>query len=171
MDQIYLRSLEREDLDRILAWHNDASLYDSLIGSFRYVSRAGVEEWLHKKQAFSHQEINLAICLNPGAKHVGNIYLRDIDWVARHAELHIFIGGVEHRGKGVGTAAVRLLIDYAFASLGLRRLYLFVLADNLPAVRVYEKCGFRVEGRLRRHAFKSGGYRDVLIMGVCQEGE
>ena len=60
-----------------------------------------------------------------------------------------------------------MLINYAFQDLGLLRLYLFVLEDNTPAMRVYEKCGFIVEGKLRRHAFKEGKFKDVLVMGIC----
>jgi diamine N-acetyltransferase len=46
-------------------------------------------------------------------------------------------------------------------------LHLLVLEDNKPAIKVYEKCGFVVEGRLRRHVFKNGKFKDVLFMGLC----
>jgi RimJ/RimL family protein N-acetyltransferase len=61
---------------------------------------------------------------------------------------------------------VRLVVNYAFNQLGLRRIYLEVLADNASAIRLYEKCGFKVEGTLRRHVFKDGKLKDVLIMAV-----
>ena len=62
------------------------------MGVFHYASRASDEEWLRKKQMFSDEEVNLAICLTENSQHIGNIYLRNIDWIARHAELRIFIG-------------------------------------------------------------------------------
>src|SRR6266511_1340668 len=111
---VYLLALEFTDLERTLAWHNDRALYATLASPFRFVSRATEEEWLRQAQAASPQQINLAICLTAPEEHIGNIYLRDIDWVARRAELHIFIGDPRQRGKGYGRAAVRLLIDYAF---------------------------------------------------------
>lgn len=171
MGQVYLRALDLGDLETIYTWHNDPSLYQSLGGVFHYVSHASIEEWLRKKQSFSAQEVNLAICLKPDTRHIGNIYLRDIDWPARHGELHIFIGDSSQRTKGYGEAAIRLLINHAFQDLGLMRLYLFVLAYNKPAVHVYEKCGFIVEGTLRKHAFKDGKFEDVVLMGTCRSEE
>jgi RimJ/RimL family protein N-acetyltransferase len=166
-DPIYLRYLEIEDLERVYKWHNDRHLYELLVRPFQGVSHATVEKWLTTKQAYSSQEVNLAICLTENDCHIGNIYLRDIDWIARHAELSTFIGEATHRSKGYGQIAVRLLIKHAFQDLGLQRLYLVVLQDNQPAIRVYEKCGFVVEGTLRRHVFKNGQFNDVLFMGIC----
>ena len=166
---VYLRALDLSDLDRTQRWHNDRSLYETLAGPFRYASRAVEEEWLRRAQAPSAQQVNLAICLSATSEHIGNIYLREIDWIARHAELHIFIGDPRQRGNGYGRAAVRQLIDYAFGDLGLHRVYLFVLADNHAAQRAYVACGMVHEGVLRDHAYKAGAYRDVLVMGICNE--
>jgi len=169
MGNVYLRALEIEDLECTLRWHNDAELYKTLIGSFHYVSRETEEQWLRKKQVFSSDEINLAICRSADHKHIGNLYLRDIDWISRHAMLHIFIGERQNRSKGYGQEAMHQVIAYAFGELGLHRLYLFVLEENHPASHVYEKCGFIVEGRLRKHVFKAGQFKDVLLMAVNSE--
>jgi diamine N-acetyltransferase len=165
--RVYLRALESEDLDRTHKWHNDPELYQTLVGPFRYVSRASEEEWLNSMQKYSCRQVNLAICLTSGEEHIGNVYLRDIDWISRHGELHTFIADSAHQSKGYGQAAIRLLITYAFEQLGLLRLYLFVLDENKRAIRAYEKCGFVAEGKLRRHAFKGGKYSDVVVMGIC----
>jgi len=167
MASVHLRALDINDLECTLRWHNDIDLYKTLIGSFHYVSRETEEEWLRKKLAYSPYEVNLAICLESNAEHIGNIYLRNIDWVSRHGELHILIGSPEHRSKGFGQEAVRLLTHYAFNEIGLLRLHLLVLADHQAAIHVYEKCGFVIEGRLRKHVFKGGGFKDALFMGLC----
>lgn len=167
MEKIYLRPLHSNDLTRICAWHNDPSLYEMLLGNYRPVSSLTVDEWLQKKLAYNNNEINLAICITAEGTHIGNIYLRDIDWIARRAEMHIFIGDTEHRSKGFGEAAWRLLMKYAIEDLGLRRLYLFVLADNEQAINIYRKCGFVEEGMLRQHAYKKGKWKDVFVMAYC----
>lgn len=169
MESVYLRALELDDLERTHRWHNDLALYESLAGTYRYVSRAAEEEWLRKKQNYSTQEVNLAICLTDDSQHIGNVYLQNIDWVARHAELHIFIGEPGQRSKGYGQAVLRLLTRHAFQDLGLLRLYLEVLEDNHSAIRLYEKCGFVVEGKLRNHAFKRGKFKNLVVMGLCAE--
>lgn len=99
---------------------------------------------------------------------VGSVGLHDWDRVARHAELGLGILGVQNRGRGWGTEACRLALAHGFGELGLQRAYLHVYADN-PAVRLYERLGFRVEGTLRRHGWKRGGWRDQHVMGMLRE--
>jgi RimJ/RimL family protein N-acetyltransferase len=166
--KVYLRPLAQDDLDRVLKWHNDAELYSTLGGHFRYVSREAETEWLRRRLE-ARDEVNLAICLSEPPQHIGNIYLRNINWVDRNAELHTFIAQREHRGKGYGSTAVRLIAKHAFEDLGLMRIYLFVLATNSGAIAAYEKCGFLKEGQLRRHVLKSGIFEDILVMGLCNE--
>jgi len=166
---IYLRALEMTDFDNEFAWHNDSALYDYLRGNFHWVSHLTEEEWLRQHSLYSANEINLAICISETHEHIGNIYLRDIDWVSRRAELHLFIGNSINRGHGYGEAAVRSILKYAFKNLGLKRIFLFVLASNAPAISLYKKCGFLEEGKLRNHAFKNGKAEDILVMGLLEE--
>jgi diamine N-acetyltransferase len=167
MADVYLRALEPADVERTWKWHNDPGLYEMLVSPFRYVSRAAEEEWIRRKAAYSQTEVQLAICLREGDRHIGNIHLTDIDWVVRHAGVGIFIGEEEHWSKGYGQQALRLILRHAFNDLGLHRVHLVVLDGNDRAIRAYEKCGFVVEGRLRQHAFKQGKFRDLILMGIC----
>lgn len=166
MATVYLRPLELGDLDRTFRWHSDPGLYEMLVSPFRYVSRISEEEWLRKKMQFSNAEIQLAICLKDGNQHIGNIHLRNVDWVSRTAETGVFIGEAENWSKGYGREAMRLILRHAFNDLGLQRVWLTVFADNQRAIRSYEKCGFVVEGTLRKHAFKCGELKDLVYMGI-----
>ena len=163
---VFLRALEMEDLERTHVWHNDSALYATLVGPFRRISRAAEEQWLKKNTEYSNTQVALAICIAPAGAHIGNIYLRNIDAINRHAEVGLFIADPKQRGKGYGEGALRLLIAHAFGDLGLRRLHLTVLPDNRAAIHVYEKCGFAIEGTLREHVFKKGRFRDLLVMGL-----
>lgn len=66
-------------------------------------------------------------------------------------------------GRGIATAAVTVFTAHAFAVLGMRRLFARVLAWNPASARVLEKCGYRLEGRLRRSALKDGQVVDELL--------
>ena len=86
---------------------------------------------------------------NPRRRHVGQIgmVVRD-DW----------------QGKGVGTALMQAAVDLADKWLNLARLELDVFVDNEPAIRLYKKFGFAVEGTMARFAFRDGQYVDTYIM-------
>jgi putative acetyltransferase len=68
------------------------------------------------------------------------------------------------QGKGVGTALMQALVDLADNWLNLSRLELEVYTDNEPAIRLYRKFGFVIEGTHRRFAFRDGEYVDVYSM-------
>lgn len=70
----------------------------------------------------------------------------------------------EARGKGLGTAATRLTLDYAFHITNLRMVWLKVLAPNTPGIRAYKKAGFHAAGTLREAGYWLGEVCDELIM-------
>jgi uncharacterized 2Fe-2S/4Fe-4S cluster protein (DUF4445 family) len=79
------------------------------------------------------------------------------------------IGEESARGKGIGTSAAKLMIEYGFKELGLHRIYLRVLAGNEQAVRSYEKAGFVKEGYLKNDAYINGKYVDIVWMAIVNE--
>lgn len=70
----------------------------------------------------------------------------------------------DFQGKGVGTELVKAAVELADKWLNLQRLELSVYVDNEPAIRLYKRFGFEVEGILRRYAFRNGGYVDAYGM-------
>lgn len=74
----------------------------------------------------------------------------------------------EHRGRGAGTAAQRLLVEHLFATTTAHRIWAGTVSGNLAEQRVLEKCGFRREGLLREAVFAGGEWRDHLIYGMLR---
>jgi L-phenylalanine/L-methionine N-acetyltransferase len=70
----------------------------------------------------------------------------------------------DRQGKGVGTALMEAALDLADNWLNLARIELTVYVDNAPAIALYEKFGFEVEGTHRRFAFRKGEYVDAYSM-------
>lgn len=168
-EPVYLRSLEMSDLQACFKWHNDASLFVHLCNGFRHVSLEAETVWLKRRVEYSDREVNAAVCLSGSGTHIGNVYLRDIDWRSQNAALGLFIGEPDCRGKGCGSSALRQMIQHAFNDLGLHRVYLYALAANQPALRSYLRVGFTLEGTLRDHAFKQGRFHDVVVLGLRPE--
>jgi putative acetyltransferase len=91
----------------------------------------------------------LSVYMNPRARYSGHfgIAVRD-DW----------------QGKGVGTRLMEACVDLADNWLNLTRLDLRVYTDNAPAIALYAKFGFEIEGTHRRFAYRNGEYVDAHVM-------
>jgi putative acetyltransferase len=72
--------------------------------------------------------------------------------------------------RGIGSALTAALVDVADNWLDLKRLELTVYLDNEPAIRLYRKFGFEVEGTCRGYAFRDGQYVDSFSMARLRPG-
>jgi putative acetyltransferase len=101
-----------------------------------------------KGEIVGHAVLNL----NPGyprRKHAASVGM------AVHDKWH---------SRGVGTALMQALVELADKWLNLSRLELQVYTDNEPALRLYKKLGFVIEGTHRKHVFRDGVYVDSHSM-------
>ena len=98
---------------------------------------------------------------------VGTAGLFDISYVHSSAELGISIG--ERRGQGLGTEATRLVLGWAFRTLGLHNVILGALAWNEAGLRAYERAGFRRIGVRRGGATSRGERADVVLMDATPD--
>jgi RimJ/RimL family protein N-acetyltransferase len=75
----------------------------------------------------------------------------------------------EYRSRGIGARLMDQTLKRALAT-GFVRIELSVHADNLRAVRLYEKAGFVREGVLRDAVFVDGNFRDAIAMALIERG-
>lgn len=111
--------------------------------------------------------LDLAVVDRATDEVVGEVVINDVDDGNRSANFRTLIGPTG-RDRGLGTEAARLVIDHAFAELGLHRISLEVYAFNPRARRVYEKVGFRSEGVLREALAFDGGWVDAEVMAILR---
>lgn len=122
-------------------------------------------EWIEKEIGGGHY---FTIRTLGEERMVGEIELDGIDAVVRNGWIGIGIGEREDWGKGYGTDAMRLLLNFAFAELNLNRLSLTVFAYNTRAIRCYERLGFVTEGREREWLNRDGRRWDMIYMGLMR---
>jgi RimJ/RimL family protein N-acetyltransferase len=162
-----LGPLNPDDAAALFRWINDRA--DVLFNApYRPVSWPDHLAWFDAVQK-SKDTVLFAIRERETQKLLGTCQLTGIHPVHRSAELRIRLGEEAARGKGYGTEAVTLLLDFAFRDLNLERVWLHVFEDNERAARVYRKCGFRDEGLLRRAAYLDGAYKSIRVMGILRD--
>jgi RimJ/RimL family protein N-acetyltransferase len=162
----YLRPVDKADAPTLVSWFNDPELTRFLLW-YRPMNLSQEEAFLDKIHA-SETDLILGIVTREGDRLIGCLGLHQVDIRNRHAVFGISVGDKTYWGKGHGTEAARLIIDHAFLTLNLNRVWLEVFEYNQRAMRCYEKLGFRHEGRLRQHVYRDGRYWDSLVMGILR---
>ncbi len=157
---VYLRPMTADDTAKIVAWRNRDFVRRNFIYQELFTEE-GHREWIRTQVEPGHV-VQFVICLSDG-REIGSVYFRDIDRAAGTAEYGIFIGEEDALGCGYGTAAAHLALAYAFDELGLDRVFLRFLSDNIGARISYERAGFRLTDR-RETVSTMQGEREVRFM-------
>jgi RimJ/RimL family protein N-acetyltransferase len=120
----------------------------------------------HEEAAERGESVTLAIT-EKGGSLVGAVALT-INRAHQRAELGYWIA-VPRWGRGYATEAASALVDYAFGTLGLRRVVAHCLTRNVPSSRVMEKIGMQREGMLRQHMIKWDVAEDVALYAILRD--
>lgn len=163
---VNLRPFGKADIPTLTYWINDPEVRKFLIGTWPQTERQE-EEWFNKLGS-DDKNIVLAIETKDGIL-IGSMGIHRIDWKDRVATTGALIGEKEYWGKGYGTDAKMILLDYAFNTLNLRKICSNVYPYNKRSLHYSLHCGYKIEGRRRRQVFKNGRYWDLIELGLFKE--
>ncbi len=160
--RIALGPMRRELLSLYQRWGNDFRVTRTM----RLAAPSTAEQLAADYEAAVRDDRSVSFTIYDRAnwQPIGNTAWIDLDWHARTAEFVIYIGEADYRGRGFGTEAARLMLDYAFTTLGLHNVMLRVYGFNLAGRRAYERAGFREFGRRRQAKVLGGTFWDVIYM-------
>jgi RimJ/RimL family protein N-acetyltransferase len=161
-ERVRLEPLTEAVLDDYLVMLADPEL-GRLTGSQTTHEPAEVKAWLASRADQADRVDWAAIRISDGA-FLGEAVLNSYDPANASCNFRIALTPA-HLDRGYGTEITRLTLDHGFAA-GLHRISLTVFAFNPRAKRVYEKCGFVVEGRSRDVLWWDGAWHDEYVMGV-----
>lgn len=165
---VALGPIQREFIPTYLRWMNDFGTTMNLAVRPRPMTLEQETAW-YDATANDAGEHTFAIFERATWRLIGNCGLYHVDWPNRRTEVGIAIGEPDARGKGYGTEAMRLLVDYAFTALGMHSVMLLVYEFNGAAQRSYAKVGFREIGRRRECRWHNGRFWDEIFMDVLAE--
>jgi diamine N-acetyltransferase len=160
--RVLLRAPLEADRPFLFGLRNDVELQMQLLVLPRANSSQRVEEWL-AKHGSDPAALFFIIALRAGNEPLGFIQLTAIDWVHGRGELGICLAAPAQH-KGYGREALALLEGYARAVFNIRKIILYVLDSNLPAVKLYDQAGYATVGILKQHFYQQHAYHDVRLM-------
>lgn len=171
-EKVRLVPLEERHLDYIMEHFNDPKLR-VFLGGYLPVTRNMEREWIQAAEdnLKKRREFHFAIEALPKGEMIGTLALHDVEWLARTCVLGIAVYEEKNWGKGLGSEAMRLLIDFAWTHLNLKRIELSVHDFNARAIRAYEKLGFKMYGTAHQKAYLGGQYVDTHYMELLREDQ
>ncbi|MEO3944937.1 GNAT family protein [Gorillibacterium sp. CAU 1737] len=162
-ERVSLMTVRPEDAARISHWLNDLEITVPL-GGEAYTPI--FPERMRREIETDGQNHSFLIVVNETIQPIGRCHLYSLDFINNSGRLGIFIGERDQWGKGYGTEAVNLLLEYAFHLLNLNSIMLGVFEFNERALHCYRKAGFREIGRLREARLVGGRYYDAVLLDL-----
>lgn len=108
---------------------------------------------------------------NGNQEFVGFIDVKNIDWNIPKAEIGYFIDK-KYTGKGIAENVLNLIINHFFNKLKFVKLLLRIHQDNKSSIRLAEKCGFTIEGTIRKdYKTTKGKIVDLIYYGKIRNDE
>ena len=160
-----LRKLEEKDAPFMLECMHDKDITAGFQRPFANFTLETVLDFIHN--SFDEECQNFAF-VNSDDEYMGTISLKNISYLNDKAEYAI-VSRKCAQGTGITRQATEELLAYSFSKLGLHKVYLSVLEENIRAQKFYEKCGFVREG-LEVDAVKINGvYHNHIWYGIINQ--
>lgn len=166
-EEVELRGPDLKDMEALQQNISEAEVNPLLASAHYLISCFGCEEFLKRKQenARSRSGYLFSIYVD-GEGPLGLAELGRIDWRSRNAELGLWITK-GFQDKGYEKKAAVALLHFAFAELGLHRIYARTAEDDSILIGLYQKdLLFTPEGAYREHLFHEGKYLNVITFGL-----
>ncbi|QJC50908.1 GNAT family N-acetyltransferase [Paenibacillus albicereus] len=155
-NELRIRKTDSEDLDYVLATeqHPESTDFVFLWSREKHLASISNQDHLH------------LIIENSDRRHIGYFILSGR--TSPNSCIELIRMNMSAKGKGHGTKALRLLLDYLVHHLHVHRVWLDVMETNSRALHVYRSVGFKEEGILRECIKTRTGFESLIIMGILK---
>ncbi len=167
-NKVILRPILEEDLPLFQIWVNDPEVTQYL-ARILPASMQDEKTWLERISKSAGSDVTLAIVDAENNKLIGSMGIHHINLSDGTATSGALIGDKDYWGKGYGSEAKMLLLEFAFHQLNLRKIYSEVIAYNKRSLEYSRKCGYIEEARLPSHYYRKGKYWDKVILAVYRK--
>jgi RimJ/RimL family protein N-acetyltransferase len=165
--KVSLRPVSKLDVPLLQRWINDPKVRHFIKNVFP-MTEIQEENWVESLSNKNSSNIVLVIETKDGIP-IGTMGIHNINWINRTASTGALLGEKEYWGQGFGSDAKMILLDYAFNTLGLRKINSRVYSFNKRSRAYLKKTGYVVEGVQKKQILRNGRYVDIFLMAVFKE--
>ena len=166
-ETIYFRPLESADALDAARWFRASEIAGRFVSGIPMNDEAAIRAI--ENVARDERQVALVIARRSDDRAVGVIRVYNLHPQRRSGGYRLSLDPELRGAEKVAAEATRIVLAYAFDTLGLNRLWLHELASDATVRRRFAKAGFTEEGVLRQEAWRDGRYEDVVVMGLLRE--
>ena len=169
-ERVGLGPIRKDLISLYTKWWNDPKVMVPSSGFFWPHTEQDMEAWYEKAAVRGDgSSVHFLAYELKTERPLGIFTLFQISYRNQTAWASSFIGETDCWGQGYATESRRLLLTYAFETLGLHHVIVGIYADNLASIRVAEKVGYKRIGVQRQAVRKNGGYIDAVFFDILPE--
>ena len=164
-DRLLIRPVQVEDIEKLLQIR-----WDSTVMEYSLHEPISLQQQIKWFENIPGNDLPMSIFIKDSddLKLIGTIGLYNISRLHQRATLRIRLCQ-EVLGKGYGYKSMKMLLDYAFKTLNLRKITSDCFSDNTSTIKIKTKLGFVREGLLREHYYQNGQFKNADIYGLLKE--
>jgi len=168
-ENILLRAVEPEDMDRLYAWENNPQLWD--VGNTRNpYSRYVLKQYIinSDKDIYETRQLRLMMASVLTGETVGTVDLFDFDIHNSRIALGLFVDST-FQGKGYAKQSLHLVEEYVFGYLKINQLYCHIAENNIPSIRLFEQENYYKNGLLKEWIKTANGFENIVLFQQFKE--
>lgn len=165
-NSVNLRVMEKEDLPILVEWYNNPKFFDEYNPLWQ-TSRMEMEKKIENRNP---SETRTFIVEKKDGNKIGYIMYFNVIWdgIGKLTTIAFSLIPTE-RGKGYGTEAAQILVDFLFLTKEIPCIQATAHIKNIASQRVLEKVGFKREGTIRKRFYIRGEWPDQLLFSILRE--
>jgi RimJ/RimL family protein N-acetyltransferase len=162
---INLRAIEISDLELIQRWRNMSSI-QPFVREYREMAFKNVENWYNS--IVDNREFMFFIIEDQKKLPIGVAGLTYIDWLNKHADLHLGLYEKPWGDESYGKITVNMILNYGFNFLNLNKIYAEIYSIDDAKLKLFSNCNFKQDAILREHYYYKGKYQDSHILSILK---
>ncbi|MFS0752112.1 GNAT family N-acetyltransferase [Oceanobacillus sp. 1P07AA] len=167
--KLTIRPIQEKDLKRLweLIYKEENPEWKQWDAPYFSHESMSYERFMKEAEAWINAKSRWVICVNNDVHGTVSYYYEDEqkNWL----EMGIIFYEGSNWGMGYGTKALKLWINHLFEQLPVVRVGLTTWSGNKRMIRVAEKLGMMMEGKIRKVRYYNGEYYDSIRMGILRE--
>jgi len=166
-ERLIYRILSVDDVtQRYVDWLNDPEVNRYLETRHCEQTKGSCISYVAEMMSSSADNL-FGIYLRESGQHIGNTKLGFVNWHHKRADLALFIGEKDCWGKGLATETIKAITSWGFSELKLEKIEAGCYEPNRGSLKAFLKCGYQVEGHLRKSILLDGLRIDSFWLGIC----